>query len=587
MDIYDIIDDPSKQIDLFNNILKKMNSSSDYEEVLVNIISEIKSIMSIDSILLYIIDKELFNLNFEMCIGPLSKKFVGHTINFEHPLAIRALLTSNALYSNELIEEYTVFKPIQTVLDKELKNILFVPIKIQNKNIASLFLINKKNGKFIEKDTNVIFFFANILSLALSTKLNYNMIQARAYEISALYQLSASINKFDTMREVLNDNLSIICEAFECERVSIILKEDGEYKFQAGIGIDEEVIENGIVTIDNNVLAEVLKTSKSVYSRNVSTDLKFRPNKDLRYEKESFIVSPIFLNDEIIGFLSATERANDKAFTFSNLMLLEMFAEQIADNYKNIIILEENKNKKLLDYKMEYTKDFQKSMLPTTFPNDNLFDISAINDPSKHVGGDFYDYIKIDDHKYAIVLADASANGLEVCLFMYMIRSILRVHLADISDPALVLKKSNEHIFKNSKKTIYANCFLMIIDTESKNITYSNAGHVSQYFIHSESSTIDDLYVKSKPLGFVAEANYESRVISYSKDDYVLLFTDGIINSFNPLGYTFGIDRIKEILQTKYNSSKEMLDAIITVHNNFLEYAPLFDDVTVFITRFL
>ena len=587
MDIYDIIDDPSKQIELFNSILKKMNSSSDYEEVLVNIISEIKSIMSIDSILLYVIDNELYNLNFEMSIGPLSKKFVGHTIDFENPLAIRALLTSNALYSNELIDEYTIFNPIKKILDKELKNILFVPLKIQNKNIASLFLLNKKNGKFIEKDTNVIFFFANIVSLALSTKMNYNIIQSRAYEISALYQLSASINRFDTMREVLNDNLSIICEAFECERVSIILKENGEYKFQAGIGIDEDIIENGVVTIDNNVLSEVLKTSKSVYSRNVSTDLKFRPNKYLRYEKESFIVSPIILNDEIIGFLSATEKSNDKSFTFSNLMLLEMFAEQIADNYRNIIILEDMRNKNSLEYKMEYTEEFQKSMLPLDFPNDNLFDISAINDPAKHVGGDFYDYIKIDDSKYAIVLADASENGLEVCLFMYMIRAVLRVHLSDILDPALVLKKANENIVQNSKKTIYATCFLMIVDTKCKTITYSNAGHIPQYFVKSATYNIEDLYIKSKPLGFVSEANYESRSIFYSENDYILLFTDGIINSFNPLGYTFGVDRIKEILKEKYSSSKDILDSIIEANKDFREYAPLFDDITLLVTRFL
>ena len=168
-----------------------------------------------------------------------------------------------------------------------------------------------------------------------------------------------------------------------------------------------------------------------------------------------------------------------------------------------------------------------------------------------------------------------------------MIRAVLRVHLSDILDPALVLKKANENIVQNSKKTIYATCFLMIVDTKCKTITYSNAGHIPQYFVKSETYNIEDLYIKSKPLGFVSEANYESRIIFYSENDYILLFTDGIINSFNPLGYTFGVDRIKEILKEKYSSSKDILDSIIEANKDFREYAPLFDDITLLVTRFL
>ena len=215
---------------------------------------------------------------------------------------------------------------MKEILGDELKNILFVPLKVRKKNIGSLFLINKKNGKFIEKDTVVMSLFANIVSLALVNKMVYDRAQSRAYEVGALYQMSISINKCETIEEILNDNISIVCEAFEAHRVSVILKENGVFKFKAGIGIDEDVLKYGVVTVDDNVLSEVLRTGKPVYSIDADKDLRLRPNKNLRYKRNSFMVAPIVGKDEIIGFLSATERNINKAYNLSNVSLLEMLA---------------------------------------------------------------------------------------------------------------------------------------------------------------------------------------------------------------------------------------------------------------------
>ena len=194
MDIYDIVDNPEKQLEVFSGIIKRMNASNDHDETLVTIISEIKTIMYTDSILLYLVDQELYNLHYEMSIGPLGSKFFGNIIDSERPLAVRAYTTSCSLYSNDPQED-SAFIPMKEVLGEELKNILFVPLKVRKKNIGSLFLINKKNGKFIEQDTVVMSLFANIVSLALVNKMVYDRAQSRAYEVGALYQMSISINK--------------------------------------------------------------------------------------------------------------------------------------------------------------------------------------------------------------------------------------------------------------------------------------------------------------------------------------------------------------------------------------------------------
>ena len=592
MDIYEIVNEPEKQLEIFSDIIKKMNNIGDYEETLVNIISEIKNIMLTDTILLYLIDQELFNLNYEMSIGPLGSKFFGSIIDGEKPLSVRAYTTSSSLYSNNPQDD-SAFIPIKEILGEDLKNILFVPLKARKRNIGALFLINKKDGKFIETDTIIMSMFSNIVSLALINKMTYDKGQSRAYEVGALYEMSVSINKCETIDDILNNNISIVCEAFEAHRVSIILKDEkGMFRFRAGIGIDEEVLKYGVITTEDNVLGEILKTGKPVYSVNVSRDYRFKPNKSLRYTRDSFIASPIMgKEDDIIGFLCATERSVNKAFNLSNLMLLEMLAQQISENYMHVFLSEESKIKQSLTEEINYTEELQKSILPTEFPNKKLFDVAAVSIPSKTVGGDFYDYIKLKDGKYALIIADVSGKGLKAGFFMVMTRSVLRVYSSQIDNPAKILEQTNKHIFYDSKKGMFVTCFLAIVDTKNKSITYSNAGHIPQYFIKksamNKAEYLTEMYVPGKPLGFVENASYKNKKISYSKADKIIMFTDGVTETFNKDNEEFGESKLKDILKNEYDSSKELLNDIVEETVYFRADAPQFDDITLLIAKFL
>lgn len=591
MDIYDLVNEPEKQLEIFSDIIKKMNNIGDYEETLVNILSEIKNIMLTDTILLYLIDQELYNLNYEMSIGPLGSKFFGSIIDGEKPLSVRAYTTSASLYSNNPQDD-SAFIPIKEILGEDLKNILFVPLKARKKNIGALFLINKKDGKFIENDTIIMSLFSNIVSLALINKMTYDKGQSRAYEVGALYEMSVSINKCETIEDILNNNISIVCEAFEAHRVSIILKdENGMFRFKAGIGIDEEVLKYGVITTEDNVLGEILKTKKSVYSVSVSKDYRFKPNKTLRYTRDSFIASPIIgKDDDIIGFLCATERSINKAFNLSNLMLLEMLAQQISENYMHVFLSEESKIKQSLTEEINYTEQLQKSILPSEFPNKKLFDVAATSIPSKNIGGDFYDYMKLKEGKYALIIADVSGKGLNAGFFMVMTRSVLRVYASQIDNPAKILEQTNKHIFYDSKKGMFVTCFLAIVDTKNKTITYSNAGHIPQYLVKKASVNEDyitEMYVGGKPLGFVESPSYKNKKISYEKSDTIVMFTDGVTETFNENNEEYGENKLKDILKNEYDSSSELLKDIVDETIYFRADAPQFDDITLLIAKIL
>ena len=158
-------------------------------------------------------------------------------------------------------------------------------------------------------------------------------------------------------------------------------------------------------------------------------------------------------------------------------------------------------------------------------------------------------------------------------------------------NPAKILEQTNKHIFYDSKKGMFVTCFWAIVDTKNKSITYSNAGHIPQYFIKklamNKAEYLTEMYVPGKPLGFVENASYKNKKISYSKADKIIMFTDGVTETFNKDNEEFGESKLKDILKNEYDSSKELLNDIVEETVYFRADAPQFDDITLLIAKFL
>lgn len=586
------IEEYKKQISAFSTILKRINISSDFNETLVNVMSEIKTLMHSEAILLFLVDTDTRDLYYEISIGPIAGKFYGSIIENKHPIAKRTITTINPIYSNNPIKD-PIFSFFTDTLKGDLKNILFMPLKARKKNMGALFLINKKQSGFNDNDVNTMHLLADLTSISITTKVVYDISQLRAYEAGALYQMSIAINKFSTVQEILDENITVISEAFEARRVSIIIKENGVFKFKAGTEIDKDVLLNGKVTVKDNVLEAVLLTGRGVYSVDTNRDTRFSPNKNLRYKSTSFIASPIFAKNEIIGFVCVTERMINKPFRLGDLSLLEMLAQQIGENYLHIVLSDESKIKQTMEAELSVTGNLQKSILPTGFPNTVKFDVTSDSIPSQDVGGDFYDFIKMDNDKYAIIIADVSGKGIFAGLYMTMTRSILRVYVSQNQSPATILSKVNKHIYEDSKSGMFVTCFLAVVDIKKKTITYSNAGHIEQYLLKKSNGknnkkTIKSLHTMGKPLGFIEKCKYQNKTTEYNSGDTMILFTDGITETFNEKEEEYGYERLKEVILSKeYSSSNKMFNAILKDTKSFQGLAHQFDDITLIVAKLL
>ena len=196
----------------------------------------------------------------------------------------------------------------------------------------------------------------------------------------------------------------------------------------------------------------------------------------------------------------------------------------------------------------------QKSMLPCifpAFPERKDFDIYAVMDPAREVGGDFYDFFLIDDSKLALVIADVSDKGVSAALFMVVAKILIKNQLQNGDSPGEVLKIVNNRLCENNEVGMFVTCFLGIFDIKSGEFTYANAGHNPPFLYRkSEKNCIAITSPHGLVLGGTPNITYlQSKTYLYP-GDFLFLYTDGVTEAANKRGRLFSQQKLEEIVNS-------------------------------------
>jgi sigma-B regulation protein RsbU (phosphoserine phosphatase) len=200
----------------------------------------------------------------------------------------------------------------------------------------------------------------------------------------------------------------------------------------------------------------------------------------------------------------------------------------------------------------------QKKLLPEQPPNIEGFDITTLLQSSTSVSGDFYDFIPLSETQIGIVLGDVKGNGIPAALLMVMIRTALRLLCHEEETPALILKRINDLVVRDTEADLFATMIYGILDTETSTFTYSNGGHC--YPFHWKNTEgISVLKTGGMLIGAFEEATFTSEVCSLSPGDILVFYTDGITETAVKNGPVFSEDQ-RELTNSAQSDAPE--DAI-------------------------
>src|SRR5438132_2300140 len=304
----------------------------------------------------------------------------------------------------------------------------------------------------------------------------------------------------------------------------------------------------------------------------------------------SLMATSLLYGKQDMGVLAVGNGPMMPPFTPRDFVVFKSIAEQSAFALYNAIIYSEANEKKRLDHDLEIAQDIQRLLLPSEAPVIEGFEISGINIPARHVSGDYFDYIKVDDERLGVAIADVSGKGVPASIIMAICRSVLRSQATGNPSPADVLQKVNRQIYPDIKEDMFISMAYVILDHQHNTTLLSRAGHDAPLLYKRATETVTAV----KPLGMVVGIDSGSvfdRItgdfaLSLEQNDCLLLYTDGVTEALDANGDEFGFDRLVQCVRASAPSgAPAIITRLIDELRSFVGAQPQNDDITLIAIR--
>ena len=238
---------------------------------------------------------------------------------------------------------------------------------------------------------------------------------------------------------------------------------------------------------------------------------------------------------------------------------------------------------------MDTARQIQMSILPRTIPAIAGLDIAARYIPMTAVAGDFYDFIPIDEKRIGILVADVSGHGMPAALISSMLKIALGTQTGCASDPARVLAGLNEALYGKFTGHFVTAAYVLV-DTEKQSIRYAGAGHPPLILRDTAAGATREFVENGLFLGYFPDATYSAVELPFKAGDWILLYTDGIIETTNVSEEQYGVDRFKDFLESNHDlSAGQFVDSSLDELSRWSDKASgrePEDDLTLMAIRF-
>ena len=241
-----------------------------------------------------------------------------------------------------------------------------------------------------------------------------------------------------------------------------------------------------------------------------------------------------------------------------------------------------------MESELEVGQSIQMSMLPKEEYKSESIDLYAKLIPAREVGGDFYDFHFLDEKHLCFVMADVSGKGVPAALMMAVTKTLLKSEASNDKSPASILTHVNNEIAKDNDSYMFITVFLAILNTNSGELVYSNAGHNPSYIISREKKELIKLGDLHGPvIGAMEGMTYGETKHFLKKNDIIFSYTDGVTESQNIKEELYSDPRLEELLQNgNYNSTEALINLVINSVKEFEGDADQFDDITAMAIKF-
>jgi sigma-B regulation protein RsbU (phosphoserine phosphatase) len=268
-------------------------------------------------------------------------------------------------------------------------------------------------------------------------------------------------------------------------------------------------------------------------------------------------------NGEIIGVLQAINKLDGTPFTDEDISLFLAFADQAAIAMENARLHAEELEKQRLEQELTLARQIQQRFWPAEPPVIEGISVSGISVPALQVGGDYYDFIPIGQNQLGMTVGDISGKGVPAALLMATLRAMLRTQIENHHSVSDTVSLVNNAIFRDTPDEKYLTLFYCVLDTETRYLTYVNAGHTPGFLYNMHSKEEKYLEIGGTLVGFLEDFPFQEGRESLDSGSVFLLYSDGATDALNPQNEEFGAERLYSLVRENgHLSAKDLIGLI-------------------------
>ena len=276
------------------------------------------------------------------------------------------------------------------------------------------------------------------------------------------------------------------------------------------------------------------------------------------------LVVPLVTQGELIGTLNLGPRLSEQDYSSDDKRLLATLAAQAAPAIRVAQLVREQAaeaaERERYAQELKVAQLIQQQFLPRQLPNLPEWQVAAYYGPARVVGGDFYDFIELDEGRIGLVVGDVTDKGVPAALVMARTHSILRAEAPRLVAPGAVLARANDLLSAEMPEKMFVTCLYMVLEPATGRVVYANAGHNLPY-VRTPDGVVE-FRATGMPLGLMPGMAYEERTSTIGRGDSVLLYSDGIVEAHDPEGAMYGFPRLKADMATEL-AGTELLDELL------------------------
>jgi serine phosphatase RsbU (regulator of sigma subunit) len=281
------------------------------------------------------------------------------------------------------------------------------------------------------------------------------------------------------------------------------------------------------------------------------------------------VVVPLVSQGELIGLLNLGPRLSQQEYSADDRKLLNDLATQTAPAVQVAQLVRQQQRqaqeRERIEQELRVARLIQQTLLPKHVPDLPGYQLAAYYQPAREVGGDFYDFLELDDDHLGLVVGDVTDKGVPAAIVMATTRTMLRASAQRLDSPGEVLKRVNDVIVRDIPPNMFITCLYAILDLTTGLLRYANAGHDLPYRRRtSNNGGAEELRATGMPLGLLPGMSYEEKEIVLEEGDSVLFYSDGLVEAHDPQRDMFGFPRLQGLVGAHRSDGSAMVNFLLS-----------------------